>query len=277
MEKKEIIGIDVSKATLDVYILSKDYHFKVDNSFKGHTKLCKIVNRKLNCEYSQQYYCFEDTGKYSLPLCVYFNGLSYNFILLSSLDIKRSMGIVRGKNDKKDAQMISKYAWQRRDELTPSTLPAIEIIQVKQLCSLRTKLIKQRTSNLNALKDIDNYLIQKSKSLIKVTQLALVNELKRHIALVDKEIEDVILKSTLLKTNYQLLLTVSGIGKVLAAYFIGYTHNFTRFKDPRKFCCFSGIAPFEHSSGSSVRGRTRVNNLANKRIKTLLNMAAMSL
>ena len=142
MEKKEIIGIDVSKATLDVFILSQCYHFKVDNSASGFKKLCNVVNKKLNCQHDQQYYCFEDTGKYSLPLCVFFNGQSYNFILLSSLDIKRSMGIVRGKNDKKDAQMIAKYAWQRRDELVPSKLPAIEIIQVKQLCSLRTKLIK---------------------------------------------------------------------------------------------------------------------------------------
>ena len=101
-------------------------------------------------------------------------------------------------------------------------------------------------------------------------------ELKKHIERIDEEIENLILKSELLKTNYQLLLTVSGIGKVLAAYFIAYTHNFTRFADARKFCCFSGIAPFEHSSGSSVRGRTKVNNLANKRLKTLLNMAAMS-
>jgi transposase len=54
------------------------------------------------------------------------------------------------------------------------------------------------------------------------------------------------------------------------------TENFTRFSTARKFACYAGIAPFEHSSGSSIRGRTRVHACANKQIKTLLNMAALS-
>jgi transposase len=75
--------------------------------------------------------------------------------------------------------------------------------------------------------------------------------------------------------NYQLIQTIRGIGPVLAKYMIIYTENFTLFNDPRKFACFAGIAPFEYSSGSSVKGRTRVHPLANKHLKSLLNMAAM--
>ena len=275
MEKKEIIGIDVSKETLDVFIFSESFHFQTSNCLKGYQKLRTIVGKKL-LDQAQHFYCFEDTGKYSLPLCVYLHNHNCKYVLLSSLELKRSMGIIRGKSDKKDARMISRYAWQRRDELVASTLPASEIILLKQLCSLRNKLIKQRTSNLNALKDIDNYLIQGCENLIKETQLALVNELSKHIEKIDQEIEGLVLTSSLLRTNYQLLLTVSGVGKGLASYLLAYTHNFTRFEDARKFCCFCGVAPFEYTSGSSVKGRTKVSHLANKRLKTLLNMAAMS-
>ena len=57
---------------------------------------------------------------------------------------------------------------------------------------------------------------------------------------------------------------------------IAYTHNFTKFENARKFCCYCGIAPFENSSGTSLKGRTKVNHLANKMIKALLNMGALS-
>ncbi|RPJ69052.1 MAG: IS110 family transposase [Alphaproteobacteria bacterium] len=79
-----------------------------------------------------------------------------------------------------------------------------------------------------------------------------------------------------LADTFRLLLSIRGIGKVLAVYLITLTDNFTKFLSPRKFACYAGIAPFEYSSGSSVKGRTKVHSCANKQIKSLLNMAAMS-
>ena len=51
---------------------------------------------------------------------------------------------------------------------------------------------------------------------------------------------------------------------------------FIVFKDWRKFACYSGIAPFEYSSGSSVRARTKVNHFADKKIKSLLHLVALN-
>ncbi len=39
---------------------------------------------------------------------------------------------------------------------------------------------------------------------------------------------------------------------------------------------YSGVAPFEYSSGSSIRGRTKVNHMADKKMKSLLQMCALS-
>lgn len=52
--------------------------------------------------------------------------------------------------------------------------------------------------------------------------------------------------------------------------------RFEAIDDPKKLACHAGVAPFEHSSGSSVRGKTRVNHQARKSLKTLLHLAAMS-
>ena len=54
------------------------------------------------------------------------------------------------------------------------------------------------------------------------------------------------------------------------------TGEFTRISDPKKFACYAGIAPFPHKSGTTIRGKTRVSNLANMNLKKLLHLAAMS-
>ena len=59
-------------------------------------------------------------------------------------------------------------------------------------------------------------------------------------------------------------------------FLIAYTNAFTKFNDTRKFASFCGIAPFPNSSGTSIKGRTKVSHLANKKIKSLLDLCAKS-
>jgi transposase len=80
----------------------------------------------------------------------------------------------------------------------------------------------------------------------------------------------------ILKEQFALLQSVPGVGKQTAINLIVYTNCFTSFNDWRKFACYAGVAPFEYSSGSSIRGKKKVNHLANKKLKSLLNMAALS-
>lgn len=44
----------------------------------------------------------------------------------------------------------------------------------------------------------------------------------------------------------------------------------------RKFACYSGIAPFEYQSGTSVHGKTQVSSIANQQVKRMLHLAAMT-
>ena len=77
------------------------------------------------------------------------------------------------------------------------------------------------------------------------------------------------------RAQYDLLRTIPGVGPQLAAYLIALTDGFHRFTNPRELACHAGVAPFERSSGSSVRGRTQVSHKANKTLKTLLHMSAL--
>ncbi len=80
----------------------------------------------------------------------------------------------------------------------------------------------------------------------------------------------------ILKKNKELLTSIKGVGLIIALYVIVYTRNFTAFQTSRQFGCYCGTAPFPNESGTSIRGKTKVHNLANKKIKSLLEMGARS-
>jgi transposase len=68
--------------------------------------------------------CFEYTGLYSFPLAEFLSKRQIKFSMVAALEIKRSLGIVRGKNDKIDARRIAEYAYLRKDNLKPFELPS---------------------------------------------------------------------------------------------------------------------------------------------------------
>jgi transposase len=276
MKNNAFIGIDVSKNVLDVYILKLDFHFTVFNSPKGFVDLLENCCKKLNCKPSNLFFCFENTGRYSRHLAVFLSESSILFAMVSALDIKQSKGLKRGKSDMKDAQTIALYAWRKRDELQPTKMHSAEVGQLRQLLALRDKLIKHRTAYKNTLKDLKDCFVQGETDLIRQVHLRQIDQLNDEIDRVEKLIDTIISSMPEWENNFKLIQTVRGIGVVLARYLIIYTENFTRFTNPRKFACFAGIAPFEYSSGSSIRGKTKVHPVANKHLKSLLNIAAMS-
>ncbi|MBK6892473.1 MAG: IS110 family transposase [Flavobacteriales bacterium] len=77
------------------------------------------------------------------------------------------------------------------------------------------------------------------------------------------------------KHQYDLISSVPGVGPVLASNLLALTDAFSRFSTPRQLACHAGAAPFESTSGSSVRGRTRTSRKANAGLKSLLHMAAL--
>ena len=97
---------------------------------------------------------------------------------------------------------------------------------------------------------------------------------EKEIAKLQDEMNQVIEMNPSIKQNMQLLQSIKGVGKVVATAVIIKTKNFTRFPNARKFACFCGTAPFEYTSGTSIKGKTKVSHLADKNMKSLLNLSA---
>jgi transposase len=275
MKNKEFIGIDVSKKTLDVFVFSHQFHFTIENNTSGFAKLLEVCFGKVNCK-DDLFFCFENTGRYSRLLSVFLYENHLPFFMVNALDLKKSMGLNRGKSDKKDARTIATYAWKNRDSIKPTSLHSPQVGQLRQLLSLRDKIIKHRTAYKNSISDLQDCFMEGETDFIRESQLRLIGNLNAELQLIEEQIDQIINSLPEWQVNYKLIQSVKGIGPVLAKYLIIFTENFTLFTDPRKFACYAGIAPFEYSSGSSVKGRTRVHPFANKHLKSLLNIAAMS-
>ena len=279
MKKKyeTFIGIDVSKTKLDycIFHLSDLKLAKfgiIDNNAKSITKFINSIKKQCS---SQVLFCFENTGVYGMPLSYWLQEKEMDFWVVSALEIKRSKGISRGKSDKADAKDIAYYALTHLHQLQLTKLPQNNFVELRLLLAEREKLMKSiaifstTNENKNFLPKelLQSVLNHNSKTLIL---------LKKQLQAIDKLIGHMINNNDVFKQQDELLQSIPGIGKQTSVILIAYTQAFTLFKTHRQFACYAGVAPFEYSSGSSVRGRTKVSQLANKKLKASLNMAALT-
>ena len=276
MKTKEIIGIDVSKLLIDVCIHTKQIVFQFENSNEGFKKMMQWVSINTPILNQEMMFVFENTGMYSHQLSLFLTKEKQSFFVASGLEIKRSIGIARGKDDQIDAKRIALYGYRLKEELKPSRLPENIILRLKSLLSLRTKLNKQRAGFKATLKEQKAIYSNKDYKIIFEIQRKMITNLSKQIDTINTAMQAIINDSNELKETYKLVTSVKGIGMQTAIMMIVFTDNFSKFENWRKFASYCGIAPFPYQSGTSIKGRTKVSHLANKKLKAIINMCAIS-
>lgn len=276
MKIKQTIGIDISKLTFDVRIHSNQLYLLFDNNNSGFGKMLKWVEQNNRFKQSETLYIFEHTGLYSFQLSVFLTERNIPFTMVSGLSVKRSLGIVRGKDDKIDATKLARYAYRLRDEIQTHKLPTKQIQSLKRLLSLRDRLVKQRAGYKASYKELMRVLTKKDNQVLFNVEQQTIDFLTKKIGKIEQEIDTIITSNEQLKNQYELITSIKGVGPQTALFAIVYTHGFTKFKNWRKFASYGGIAPFPNRSGTSIRGKTKISHLANKKIKSLLDQCAKS-
>lgn len=272
MEFTSFVGIDISKLTIDVALLDADGKHqgvkKFTNSKGGFEQMLAWL--KSQSVLKECLFCLEHTGIYCLPICVFFEEVKLAYSLQPGLQIKRSMGIQRGKNDKADAQVIGKYAYLNRKDIQLYKLPSKIILKLKQLVSYRERLVKTKVALKTASKELKAFSDKELHELIVTDSTKHIEQLNRSIAVIDKTLRQLIAEDKELDRLFELASSVKGVGLQIATNMLVITHGFTRFKNWRKFSCYCGLAPFEYSSGTSIKRKTKVSHLGNKKIKALI-------
>lgn len=273
------IGIDVSKKTLDVAII-KDNDPKTirllsaDNNLKGFKEL-KSLLKKDGLLFANTIFCLEHTGYYSRAISKFIVAQKGNLWLEMSLKIIRSLGIQRGKNDRIDAKRIAIYAYKNKDDFKPYDLHNARIESIRTLLMLRSKLINSKTSltvPINELASVDKEAGKFAMKAIAKT----IDVLDKNIEAINEQIQQLINQDEELKELQTLVTSVPGVGNIVFYNLLYFTNQFTRYTDGKQLACYCGVVPFEHTSGSSVRGKPRVHSMANKQMKKLLHTSALA-
>jgi transposase len=280
MSYASFIGIDISKKSFDLALINEAnaeqiITAKFPNDHKGIVALEQFI-RKHGLVKQEIIFCIEHTGLYSRVLSTYLVENQYAVWLEMPVQILRSLGVQRGKNDQLDARRIAEYALRFKENARLWQPPRKEVQRIHDLLSLRDRLINSRKAILTPIEELEaTGQSEVAESLRKHCRRS-IESLDKEVEQIEKELDQIINKDINLKNKYNLAKSVPGIGKITALSMLYYTNEFTLFSSAKKLACYCGVAPFGHESGTSVKRRPRVSNFANKALKKLLHMASMS-
>jgi transposase len=278
MNYRYFVGVDISKETLDFTVLEQDQfllHRKICNSNSEIKSFLKELMSEYRIGGTKSIFCFESTGCYMNFLIQELTGRKGHIWCVSALHLKRTLGIQRGKNDSVDSLRIAQFAYLHQNEYYSWIAPRGIINELKVLRSLRLRLQKVHQKLKNPLTDNAFFKPDLVKSLKSNCEKS-IEAVKEDLKATDEAIQKLITEDGSLFSLYKLVTSVDGIGPVVALEMIIITNEFKRFDSAKKFCCYAGVAPFEHLSGTSVKGRTRISPICNRRMKALLTLAARS-
>jgi len=277
MEFEFFIGIDVSKNELDFAVQRGRellFHREIANEPAAINTFIRELNQIRGFDLRHAVFCMEHTGIYNNHAlgCLYKK--KTNICLEAASQIRNTQGNIRGKNDKIDAIRIAGYAYKQRETLR-LWKPKREVVQqLAHLAATRMRLLtvkKQLKTPLTAHNAFSAKTVARQNLLICSHSLKAIDD---DINRADKAIGQLIMADDVLRRLFTLITSVSGIGKVTAVQVIVATNEFKDIDNPKKFACYSGVAPFTDDSGKIIK-KARVSHLANKKVKTLLHLSAI--
>lgn len=277
--RKIFVGIDFSSSRFDAAVHG-GRHSVFSNDDAGYSGLLEWLALECpgTCE-EDILFCGENTGNYSLGLSNYLYAHGYEIWIENPLHIKRSLGLVRGKDDKADSYAIARYAARNFMDAVAYEPPCSDMACLRELFTSRRLLVSLRTSVTNSLKGVR--VAHAANGFGSHANVSILEEeiegLDGRIKELQAEMLRIINRNEDMRRNYGHITSVKGVGAVNAAALIIVTGNFAMFSlNARKLACHVGVAPFRHESGSSVKGGTHVSSMSNHIIKPLLTQAAMS-
>jgi transposase len=274
MEFKNIIGIDMGKENFELTLLEEGKKM-TQHQVENNLKAIATMFRKIKIDFSQTLICLEHTGIYNNHLLDYLHRHSAQVWLENPIHIKRSLGLVRGKNDRIDAQRIATFA-QLHQSQAKLWNPRREVVEaLKLLMGQRSRLLKAKKALEMPMSEAKEFCLKQYIKLLKDTCKTTLKAIRLDIQKINKEIKQIINSDGRLKELFSYVTSVPNVGTIVGTAIIVSTNEFKTISDPRKFACHCGVAPFEHTSGISIRGKTRVSHIADKELKKIIHLAAL--
>jgi transposase len=272
-----IVGIDIAKLTLAVCILvgHQVEHFEISNDTKGLSFLIKKL-KELEQDLSKVMICCEHTGKYMSRLALIAKGEGIFLWAVNPYIISQYQGakLKRGKTDKDDASRIKDFAFAHCDQAVAYHAPDQVSQELSMLFKLRKHLVDSRQRHLNfRASSLD-------EAIPAIFNISIVEEViqtfDQKIKEVEKAIKAFISKHETIKAMYKVLVSVPGIGPVIAQRFLFVTQCFEKFKNWRALAAYIGSAPYDYESGTSVKRKSKTSRKRYAQFKADLHEGVLS-
>ena len=263
------LGIDVSKAWLDIVLLREDLPTEkgqFDNSNQGFRQLQHFLKKR---KVKDLHACLEATGYYGAAVALFLHQAGYRVSVVNPARIKAyaESQLSRTKTDAGDAALIADFCRSQQPETW--TPPPFEQQELQVLVRHLENLHDMRQQEVN----------RRQAGLPSETILKTLDE---HIAFLDQQIVDLlrlihdhIERHPHLRQQRDLLTSIPGIGDITAFKLLAEIVDVQAFDSARQLAAFAGLTPRERRSGSSVRGRTRLSKRGSSRLRNALYFPAI--
>jgi len=241
-DEKHHVGIDVSKAILDVYFLPCKKYMQFRNDPKDIKKLIKKVQA-----FSFVSVVMEATGGYEKPVT---QGLQQAGIGVSVVnprqirDFAKSLGKL-AKTDQIDAQVIALFAEKiepRANAVIPKTQQDLSALNAR-----RRQLIGMITMEKNRL--------DKANPRMKKSILKIIKALEKELKAINNEVEQTIQADNEYAKRSILLKSIKGVGPACAAGVLAEMPELGSM-GAKQISALAGLAPFNRDSGTKRGQRT---------------------
>lgn len=237
------VGIDVSKATLDVAARPIDQHMTVDNSVEGIGAL--IASLK---DFKPELVVMEATGGYQMLAASLITAAGIPIAVVNPRQVRdfaKSTGKL-AKTDKLDAYVLAHYA----EAIKPEPKPLGDDNQQKlaAIIARRRQVIEMITAEKNRLKSAHVSIQSAIKSHIEWLEASLKK--------IDKEMSDFIKTTPVWREKDELLQSVPGVGNVVSTTILADLPEIGTVTN-KQIAALVGLAPLNRDSGT-MRGKRMV-------------------
>ena len=265
---QNILGIDVSKYTLDIVLITDQgtSHKLVRNDLKVFPNLVKWMKKKQS---GKVHACLEATGQYGEELANFLFDHGHQVSVVNPARIKHygASKLHRNKTDKADAALIAEFCQKENPALWEPLCP-----EIKRLRALIRRLQDQKANFQQENNRLDSG--EKDPWVIRDLKDHMVY-LKRRIKATEAEIEEVVNGSSELKFNRRLLTTIPGFGKLTAHTLLAEIGDVKRFSSAPELGAYAGLTPKIHRSGTSISKKTRISKQGRVELRRCLYMPAV--
>ncbi len=219
--------------------------------------------------------CVENTGVYAEVLCYQLHAGGYALSLLDPRKVWKAFPAGQPKSDPLDSRTIAEYGFRYADQLRLWQPKEVLVEQVRVILTTREQLVQQKTATQNVRSTLARKVIQTPAANQALE--ATIAHLKCEISALEDELKRLIRSHPTLLQGATLLRSAPGVRWLLSAQFLVLSEGFREIPSYRRLAQYLGIAPNEHSSGTSVRRRPRSRRYGPATARKLLHLAARSL